>query len=118
MIRRPPRSTLFPYTTLFRSNTEPRADTLSGRPIAEPGDVDGIAPAAVCPQVPGIISFQQLVVGRRHVVSVQRGLALIWIAVAVSVVHIVVTDDVPPARATHHHDLVRDPADVVLNQAV
>src|SRR5687768_17621435 len=23
MIRRPPRSTLFPYTTLFRSNTEP-----------------------------------------------------------------------------------------------
>src|SRR2546430_5584202 len=25
MIRRPPRSTLFPYTTLFRSNAEPRA---------------------------------------------------------------------------------------------
>src|SRR2546427_5277758 len=24
MIRRPPRSTLFPYTTLFRSNTAPR----------------------------------------------------------------------------------------------
>src|SRR5256885_11039601 len=24
MIRRPPRSTLFPYTTLFRSNSEPR----------------------------------------------------------------------------------------------
>src|SRR3989454_5190735 len=24
MIRRPPRSTLFPYTTLFRSTTEPR----------------------------------------------------------------------------------------------
>src|SRR2546426_6802360 len=36
MIRRPPRSTLFPYTTLFRSGhaliqTEP----LSGRPIAQ-----------------------------------------------------------------------------------
>src|SRR2546430_9175521 len=29
MIRRPPRSTLFPYTTLFRS---PRADTSTGRP--------------------------------------------------------------------------------------
>src|SRR5260221_2707829 len=26
MIRRPPRSTLFPYTTLFRSLTETRAD--------------------------------------------------------------------------------------------
>src|SRR5256885_6614419 len=25
MIRRPPRSTLFPYTTLFRSHSEPRA---------------------------------------------------------------------------------------------
>src|SRR5258708_29148953 len=29
MIRRPPRSTLFPYTTLFRSN--PRASRTSGR---------------------------------------------------------------------------------------
>src|SRR5258708_15799546 len=27
MIRRPPRSTLFPYTTLFRSPTAPRAKT-------------------------------------------------------------------------------------------
>src|SRR5260370_26491125 len=26
MIRRPPRSTLFPYTTLFRSSTDPAAD--------------------------------------------------------------------------------------------
>src|SRR6266540_2071565 len=26
MIRRPPRSTLFPYTTLFRSDGEPRAE--------------------------------------------------------------------------------------------
>src|SRR5690349_24212441 len=28
MIRRPPRSTLFPYTTLFRSEVETRADLL------------------------------------------------------------------------------------------
>src|SRR2546427_4711394 len=27
MIRRPPRSTLFPYTTLFRSRTDPGAET-------------------------------------------------------------------------------------------
>src|SRR3989442_10974558 len=27
MIRRPPRSTLFPYTTLFRSHATPRSDT-------------------------------------------------------------------------------------------
>src|SRR2546425_9286128 len=36
MIRRPPRSTLFPYTTLFRSV---RADRREGRPC---GDVPGL----------------------------------------------------------------------------
>src|SRR5690554_7339246 len=30
MIRRPPRSTLFPYTTLFRSATHPRRRRLGG----------------------------------------------------------------------------------------
>src|SRR3712207_7979867 len=46
MIRRPPRSTLFPYTTLFRSNPEERAEEMRkfggfipgirpGRPTAE-----------------------------------------------------------------------------------
>src|SRR2546425_2979832 len=36
MIRRPPRSTLFPYTTLFRSPEGPvyQAGTLSGNPVA------------------------------------------------------------------------------------
>src|SRR3712207_8505456 len=34
MIRRPPRSTLFPYTTLFRS--EPRRPDLEGRHQAHP----------------------------------------------------------------------------------
>src|SRR3712207_8928126 len=37
MIRRPPRSTLFPCTTLFRSVAEPAADPLEG-----PGD--GVVP--------------------------------------------------------------------------
>src|SRR5438093_13337063 len=32
MIRRPPRSTLFPYTTLFRSLPAGRARLLAGRP--------------------------------------------------------------------------------------
>src|SRR3712207_7455524 len=31
MIRRPPRSTLFPYTTLFRSNSIERTDVIPGR---------------------------------------------------------------------------------------
>src|SRR5258708_23903198 len=32
MIRRPPRSTLFPYTTLFRSNSSFRSQMMGGAP--------------------------------------------------------------------------------------
>src|SRR2546430_4397538 len=50
MIRRPPRSTLFPYTTLFRSenvmNTEPKSPG-SRQLISPPGAVLKIAPAKV-----------------------------------------------------------------------
>src|SRR5258708_29414256 len=35
MIRRPPRSTLFPYTTLFRSLGHPIVETLDGRAIRQ-----------------------------------------------------------------------------------
>src|SRR2546422_2872132 len=35
MIRRPPRSTLFPYTTLFRSRTTPLRSTISPRRCAK-----------------------------------------------------------------------------------
>src|SRR3712207_8632374 len=35
MIRRPPRSTLFPYTTLFRSDLNMRANDLYGSSFAE-----------------------------------------------------------------------------------
>src|SRR5258707_12707715 len=37
MIRRPPRSTLFPYTTLFRSRWRGRRQAL--RPLPRPADV-------------------------------------------------------------------------------
>src|SRR5256885_13241606 len=37
MIRRPPRSTLFPYTTLFRSPSEPPKHEHVDRPCGEPG---------------------------------------------------------------------------------
>src|SRR3712207_8275454 len=47
MIRRPPRSTLFPYTTLFRSDCVSRTRHLLGHP-ADPGHpgVGAVAPAA------------------------------------------------------------------------
>src|SRR2546430_17135169 len=35
MIRRPPRSTLFPYTTLFRSATRPRSAVWTAAPAGE-----------------------------------------------------------------------------------
>src|SRR2546422_6159461 len=40
MIRRPPRSTLFPYTTLFRSPPPPRG-TGSGQALRPPGAAKG-----------------------------------------------------------------------------
>src|SRR3712207_8039043 len=40
MIRRPPRSTLFPYTTLFRSRTARRARQQRGRPVLRTGGGD------------------------------------------------------------------------------
>src|SRR2546430_13931891 len=46
MIRRPPRSTLFPYTTLFRSRDDHRRD-VRGRTVA-PGAADPSALAALC----------------------------------------------------------------------
>src|SRR2546427_1903917 len=43
MIRRPPRSTLFPYTTLFRSRARPSAKCLPGA-----------APSGAAPTAPGL----------------------------------------------------------------
>src|SRR5439155_14787045 len=42
MIRRPPRSTLFPYTTLFRSSNGPRSPR--PRPAARGGSAEGPGP--------------------------------------------------------------------------
>src|SRR2546430_13511547 len=44
MIRRPPRSTLFPYTTLFRSNTGPRVSGTSS-----PSALEMASTASPCP---------------------------------------------------------------------
>src|SRR3712207_8843337 len=52
MIRRPPRSTLFPYTTLFRSREIPRPGPRRGRApgetlVSDPGRV-ACRPGAMC----------------------------------------------------------------------
>src|SRR5438874_5912791 len=49
MIRRPPRSTLFPYTTLFRSNREAPGDRRAhGEPGAGHGVVSRVTLARPC----------------------------------------------------------------------
>src|SRR5258708_25921859 len=52
MIRRPPRSTLFPYTTLFRSARIPRDRAGDARPDLAPLALPGAARAAAEPRVP------------------------------------------------------------------
>src|SRR3712207_7725838 len=42
MIRRPPRSTLFPYTTLFRSALDRRGDDDGSGPMGDVGHVPGL----------------------------------------------------------------------------
>src|SRR5688572_31769289 len=51
MIRRPPRSTLFPYTTLFRSRCERRADGERGLPRPGQHHADLVAERIVVDQV-------------------------------------------------------------------
>src|SRR5258708_18368362 len=47
MIRRPPRSTLFPYTTLFRSGAAARAERLGSRRCASSGHQSSV-PNPLC----------------------------------------------------------------------
>src|SRR5258708_25146817 len=49
MIRRPPRSTLFPYTTLFRSTSGTSGRKSRRRIPAEPGEVPGPVFPAILP---------------------------------------------------------------------
>src|SRR3712207_8026573 len=52
MIRRPPRSTLFPYTTLFRSGSAPRRDEQHGQdPDVRRGAVEDRARPPVQPPI-------------------------------------------------------------------
>src|SRR5256885_10472263 len=55
MIRRPPRSTLFPYTTLFRSKLGALADFLS-KPILV-GFLNGIALSIILGQIGKIFGY-------------------------------------------------------------
>src|SRR3712207_6901845 len=60
MIRRPPRSTLFPYTTLFRSNGR---RTCEGLVQVQVGPRDRESPEELCDQSvygPGLLDLQEV----------------------------------------------------------
>src|SRR5260370_24567560 len=62
MIRRPPRSTLFPYTTLFRSTSAPPWLAEHGRDDGRPASLDGAQDFEAMPfvqrDVPGVGRFE------------------------------------------------------------
>src|SRR3712207_8212933 len=72
MIRRPPRSTLFPYTTLFRSaDHQPPAVALGGRDEGVPG---GVGEAGLAAEVAGRAGQRVLVVDlEAGVAALDRG---------------------------------------------
>src|SRR6266576_4033465 len=86
MIRRPPRSTLFPYTTLFRSTgPRPPRPCPSARPALGPGALDPFEkPRPRRGVVPQRIPHQDVGVGAEHAIAVavpaardQRGGAVV-----------------------------------------
>src|SRR5688572_31659326 len=62
MIRRPPRSTLFPYTTLFRSAAEHVGERAAGLAQREVGGRRLVGPAAVVAESrhPGRVALEQV----------------------------------------------------------
>src|SRR3712207_7513494 len=77
MIRRPPRSTLFPYTTLFRS-TDPDAYTLSLEQVAdraeeawELGATEVCMQGGIDPELPGTAYFDLVTAVKRRVPGIR-----------------------------------------------
>src|SRR2546422_4567353 len=68
MIRRPPRSTLFPYTTLFRS-LDPQS-----RVVQRPGDRDRVVGPSVADLVPDVGLLQR---SEEHTSELQSRLHLV-----------------------------------------
>src|SRR2546430_13685062 len=70
MIRRPPRSTLFPYTTLFRSHRRRRAGLPGGR-RDDRADLHGAEADGEVPEHPGTLVDQRRVRSEEHTSELQ-----------------------------------------------
>src|SRR2546430_12950133 len=70
MIRRPPRSTLFPYTTLFRSDDEALDQVAELSHVARPGIAEnetlGLRRESLDRLVRAHVRFREEVPGKRH----------------------------------------------------
>src|SRR2546422_2025310 len=83
MIRRPPRSTLFPYTTLFRSPARARAgDGLDGIP-GRPGGGKPAGPGVLRRPLPGETVERSRAtrggdISEEHTSKLQSRLKLVW----------------------------------------
>src|SRR3972149_7243799 len=71
MIRRPPRSTLFPYTTLFRSGISERECCLRDVLSEVEGDYDYTI--VDCPPAVGLLTFNALRAASDVIVPVETG---------------------------------------------
>src|SRR3989449_8377508 len=75
MIRRPPRSTLFPYTTLFRSDV---FFVIDKNPVLEVGPfVAGTRAAPSLNDIPGLIEFEDRWRSEEHTSELQSRLHLV-----------------------------------------
>src|SRR3712207_2956361 len=78
MIRRPPRSTLFPYTTLFRSVVEeavllvPQRLLVRAEGVHRPGDRQEVLEELRRRGVPGLVEPGQLEGDLEHLLAVER----------------------------------------------
>src|SRR2546422_8397588 len=61
MIRRPPRSTLFPYTTLFRSDQELELDLVAAQRVVERHGVGGVLERPLVAGAPVVVEDQLLI---------------------------------------------------------
>src|SRR2546422_7630037 len=74
MIRRPPRSTLFPYTTLFRSSIQPFPLSRTARGGGHGYPLQERAP----PEAPRRCSLLERVRSEEHTAELQSRLHLLW----------------------------------------
>src|SRR3712207_8703932 len=71
MIRRPPRSTLFPYTTLFRSEEVNREGGLLGRQLRFVVVDGGAGPRRVADEVDALVTAGTVVRSEEHTSELQ-----------------------------------------------